>query len=123
MEWHFPGQNFTGPGTHIYSNIIQGIEPRNRTDFATMMHDVDYMIATNNKEALISDIQAMKRSDYSLAGTTTKMGLALRSILLPSHFYGGNKELGIALKTHIKRDPRYELLAEKFGLSEELKQW
>lgn len=77
-EWHYPGQQYTGPGTHIVTRLLNLSLPANKTDFVTMLHDIDYM---STATPLSSDIRAIRNSDYSLPGLATKMGLITRSAL------------------------------------------
>ncbi len=122
-EYHFPGQNFTGPGTRVVSRVLDKIQPNNRTDAATLIHDVDYMIASNNSDALKADLMAMKNSDLDVAGAVTRWGLFLRSLLLPSKFYGGDKQVGLKLKQYIKNDTTYKQTFDKLGMSNILQAW
>ena len=39
---HFPGHNFTGPGTHAVARIQAGIGPTNGVDACSMVHDLAY---------------------------------------------------------------------------------
>lgn len=42
-QYHFPGYNYMGPGTHIKSNLLKGIQPVNQTDAAALIHDIEYL--------------------------------------------------------------------------------
>lgn len=99
------------------------VQPNNRTDAATLMHDVDYMIANNNNQALIADLKAIKRADQDLPGFVTKWGLALRSLLLPSKFYGGDSALGLKLKNYIKNNKEYQKTFKNLNMDQELLNW
>ncbi len=124
IELHFPGQNYTGPGTHIISRIADGVMPNNKTDAATLMHDIDYMLATNKKESILADISAIKRSDkLTPEGLATTIGLTSRSLLTPQLFYGGNPLYGDVLKQYVKLDPQYQQKFKEYGLSNELANW
>lgn len=122
-EWHFPGQNYTGPGTHIYDRVRRGVLPNNRTDAATLLHDVDYMIATNRFMAEEADNRAIKLSDYSPAGVATKLGLTIRKNLFPNSFWGGDPSAGVILKKYIKQAPRYVSRFRELGMSDALDHW
>ncbi len=97
--------------------------PANKTDAATLMHDVDYMIAQNPREAMIADFNAMTRSDWSLEGFVTKIGLAARSKFAPKRFYGGDVESGYILKDYVKNDPRYRASFKSYGMEQTLDDW
>lgn len=123
MQFHFPGQNYTGPGTRIATNFINNVKPNNKTDAATMMHDVDYMIAKDAKQAFLADVRAIANSDNSLAGLATKAGLVLRSAFLPNSFYGGDAEAGKQIKMMMKNDPNWIETYSNLGMSKQLKNW
>lgn len=80
IEFHFPGQEFTGPGTHVITKILNKVMPRNKTDFVTMLHDIDYLrnagLVTG---ASLADYVAIYNADYSLPGIATKLGLTIRN--------------------------------------------
>lgn len=81
-EYHFPGQNFTGPGTHVISRLKQRQKPTNKTDFATLLHDIDYMRTAGNPKAQnAADLRAIKNAGRDLAGLATTIGLGSRSLL------------------------------------------
>lgn len=75
---HYPGQQYTGPGTHFIDKIYGGVEPKNKTDFVTLLHDYQYMYNKGEDEA---DALAIKNSDYSMPGLATKLGLGMRGII------------------------------------------
>lgn len=80
FEFHYPGQQFTGPGTHVITKILSKVMPRNKTDFVTMLHDIDYLRnAGLVKGASLADELAIHNSDYSLPGIATKIGLTIRN--------------------------------------------
>jgi endonuclease III-like uncharacterized protein len=123
IQWHLPGQNYTGPGTHIVNNIINNVEPNNLTDLVTMMHDVDYMTDTTAWQSIKSDLKAIKNSDFSLQGLATKLGLTLRSIIYPNNFYGGDVQIGQKLKSFVKNSVFWQSQFNRYNKLELLKQW
>lgn len=123
IEFHYPGQNFTGPGTHIYQRVMDKVLPNNRTDAVTLMHDVDYMLATNSAMADKADADAIKNSDWSRAGLATKLGLTIRRNFFKNSFYGGSTSVGYYLKYHIKDEPVYVQRFAELGLSKVLENW
>ncbi len=123
IEWHIPGQNFTGPGTHIAERIKNRVLPNNRTDAVTLMHDIDYMLSNSIAESVRADRKASSNADYSLPGILTKVGLAARSALAPESFYGGNAEHGQTLKEFVKNNPIYMNKFKELGLSNTLRDW
>jgi hypothetical protein len=54
-----------GPGTHIYRRVKDGVLPINRTDFAAMMHDIDYLSIIGKPELQTEmDIKALERAGF-----------------------------------------------------------
>ena len=81
IQYHFPGQNYTGPGTHVYTNIMNYKLPVNKTDFVTMLHDIQYMQYAGIDNVDDIDDLAIAHADYDLPGIATKIGLTLRKLL------------------------------------------
>lgn len=79
--------------------------PKNRTDYVTMLHDLDYMEAQSPVDALFADYRAIVNSDYDLPGIATKIGLLTRSIVAPNSFYGGDASQARLAKELLKTDP------------------
>lgn len=52
-ERHIPGYNFCGPGTQVEERLKRGDHGINELDNACRFHDVEYMIANDNKKALM----------------------------------------------------------------------
>lgn len=50
-EKHFPGHNFTGPGTQITWRLEHGIKPMNKVDEASMYHDIEYTDIMNKLQS------------------------------------------------------------------------
>lgn len=120
-QFHFPGQKYTGPGTHIVSNILNKVKPSNRTDAVTLKHDIDYMLATNRHEAFAADYRAVMQADNDLPGIATKIGLTGRSLFLPTFFYGGDVEKGKQLKQIVKTDPYWRKVFNEYQV--DLENW
>jgi len=77
-EYHFPGQSYTGPGTHIATRLLNGLLPANKTDFVTLLHDIEYSVKTNPMQA---DLRAIRKSEWDIPGIATKIGLTMRTLL------------------------------------------
>jgi len=43
VEYHYPGSNFTGPGTHVIDKVMSGVQPNSYTDSIARQHDIDYL--------------------------------------------------------------------------------
>lgn len=61
-EFHFPGHNFTGPGTNLEARLARGDKPVDPTDEASMIHDIAYNnISKDLKAKRISKKEAYTR--------------------------------------------------------------
>jgi len=79
IQFHYPGSNFTGPGTHVAYNILNNILPTSKTDYVARQHDIDYLKSSGDPfQAMIDDAKAIARSDFSLEGLAMKTGLFSR---------------------------------------------
>ncbi len=124
MEYHFPGQEFTGPGTRVITKIINGVQPVNKTDFATMLHDIQYLqLAGASKQQIShSDDLAMSNAGNDLAGIATKIGLTARKILglrfdtpITDKSYTVTNKIGDMLMHKVKKD--YKPLFNKYNVN------
>ena len=55
-EFHWPGMNFAGPGTHLEKRLKRGDRGVNRLDKIAGIHDIDY-----SKERVVKTIMQAKR--------------------------------------------------------------
>jgi len=94
IERHFPGSQFTGPGTKIVSKIIQGIKPTSEVDNISRQHDVDYlMVAGNTTDALVADAKAIARSLPYLTLESAALKLGLNTRMATSAYTLGSKQV------------------------------
>lgn len=126
-QLHVPGQNFTGPGTHIVEKLRAGVMPNNKTDFVTMLHDIDYL-ANSGRDPMLSDMYAMEKSDWSMVGVTTKYGLATKMVLarilgtsdfntaLKGKTPEQTRAIGNRLVEFVLTDQNYAALFEKYDI-------
>jgi len=57
-----------GPGTKVFSRVKNHNYPVNRSDFISLLHDIDYLIVSGDKQAeLVADAAAIQRAE--LGGT------------------------------------------------------
>lgn len=71
-----------GPGTHLVSNIINDVQFTNHNDHVSLHHDLDFLRANGDYQALIdADIKAIRQSDNTFSGLLLKTGLTIRSIV------------------------------------------
>lgn len=78
MQFHLPGLEFAGPGTHIYTKILNNVKPTNKADTAALLHDIEYLHNHGEDEV---DGRAIRNAGGGVSGYITKAGLALRGTL------------------------------------------
>ena len=64
IEFHWPGYQFMGPGTHLEKRLKRGDKGINRLDRIAKQHDIDYSRANNLQDKWQADskmIQAIDR--------------------------------------------------------------
>jgi len=110
-EYHYPGHNYTGPGTNVVRRIFRGDMPVNYQDAVTLLHDVDYM---SHMSPDVADDKAISLSDYSLSGIVTKMGLTIRKAL--GLRFNAPSYIGKVLKMYLRIDPKYKQMLTEYGL-------
>ena len=63
-EWHWPGYQYMGPGTHLKKRLQRGDPGINRLDRIAKQHDIDYSRAKTLKDKHVADrkmIRAIER--------------------------------------------------------------
>ena len=55
VEFHWPGYNYMGAGTHLKKRLKRGDTPINRLDRLAFQHDVRYGMARRFKDKKIAD--------------------------------------------------------------------
>lgn len=123
VEINWPGTVYLGPGTHVINNVINKIQPVSRTDAIALVHDVDYLLASNDQDAINADNRALTMADNSAQGLAMQLGLNTRKQLFTDSFYGGSYRAGQILKQTIKDDPQYQNSFNKFALQSYLENW
>ena len=51
-EWHWPGYQYMGPGTHLKKLLQRGDPGINRLDRIAKQHDIDYLRAKTLKDSM-----------------------------------------------------------------------
>lgn len=117
-EYHFPGQSYTGPGTHVVTRILNNDIISNKTDFVTLLHDIEYM---GGVKPYRSDMRAIRNSDWSLPGIATKLGLGSRIILdaIPgiSVKFNEDKGLSMVLMDYLLNSAYYAPMFKKYEIN------
>lgn len=76
-EWHFPGHNFTGPGTRLEERLERGDEPVNRVDELSLHHDIRYQGIEKNDDGffnLVTDYETIN-ADVRFIGGAIEIAL------------------------------------------------
>ena len=63
IEFHWPGYQFMGPGTHLEKRLKRGDKGINRLDRIARQHDIDYSHAKNLQDKWKADTQMIKAID------------------------------------------------------------
>lgn len=60
MEFHWPGYQYMGPGTHLAKRLKRGDPGINRLDRIAKVHDIDYSKARSLKDKHAADRKMIK---------------------------------------------------------------
>ncbi len=104
-QFHMPGHNYMGPGTHTISNILSQLEPVDSVDKLSRKHDLDYLKARNNNDLLAADnsmINSLLHRDKphgfelvdrvpTIEEGLTALMLKLKGLLAPNYGLGDHK--------------------------------
>lgn len=126
-EFHVPGQNFTGPGTHIVDRIMRGVLPTNQVDLVTMVHDIQYL-KLSGKNPYETDLRSGVQADFSWQGWLTKLGLTFKAAhnlvtgtlthtgVLPGLTNEQTRRIGYLLEKKVRSDGRYLAKFKEFNV-------
>ena len=70
IEFHWPGYQYMGPGTHLKKRLARGDPGINRLDKIAKIHDIDYSRSKNLEDKWIADKKMVKAID-NLPGRNT----------------------------------------------------
>ena len=70
IEFHWPGYQYRGPGTHLEKRLKRGDPGINRLDRIAKQHDIDYSRARSHQDKWKAD-DKMIRAIQSLPGKKT----------------------------------------------------
>ena len=63
-EWHWPGYQYMGPGTHLKKRLQRGDPGINRLDRIAKQHDIDYSRAKTLKDKHVADRKMIRAIDH-----------------------------------------------------------
>jgi len=103
---------------------MMGVLPKNKTDFVTMLHDIDYLRNAGLKHgADLADDLAINNADYSMAGLATKIGLGVRKGLglkfnqaMNGYTEEQTRKLGVLLMNYVMVTNPYQRLFQIYGI-------
>ena len=79
-EFHWPGMNFAGPGTHLEKRLKRGDRGVNRLDEIARIHDIDYSKAKNLTDKWKAD-DKMIRAITNLPGKKATQERVVKTIM------------------------------------------
>ena len=80
IEFHWPGYQYMGPGTHLEKRLKRGDPGKNRLDRISKTHDIDYSKARSLKDKHKAD-RKMIASITKLPGKKTKTERIVKTIM------------------------------------------
>ena len=79
-EFHWPGYQYMGPGTHLAKHLKRGDPGINRLDQIAKQHDIDYSRAKNLQDKWKADTKMIQAIDR-LPGKKTKTERVVKKIM------------------------------------------
>ena len=79
-EFHWPGYQYMGPGTHLAKRLKRGDPGINRLDQIAKQHDIDYSRAKNLQDKWKADTKMIQAIDR-LPGKKTKTERVVKRIM------------------------------------------
>jgi len=79
-EFHWPGYQYMGPGTHLAKRLKRGDPGINRLDQIAKQHDIDYSRAKNLQDKWKADTKMIQAIDR-LPGKKTKTERVVKKIM------------------------------------------
>ena len=80
MEFHWPGYQYMGPGTHLEKRLARGDPGINRLDRIAKTHDIDYDKARNLQDKWVADRKMIAKIDQ-LPGRKTLTERIVKNIM------------------------------------------
>ena len=80
MEFHWPGYQYMGPGTHLKKRLARGDPGINRSDRIAKDHDIDYDKAKDLNDKRVADRKMIAKID-KLPGRKTLTERIVKNIM------------------------------------------
>ena len=80
IEFHWPGYQYMGPGTHLKKRLARGDPGINRLDKIAKIHDIDYNRAKTLEDKWTADKKMVKAID-NLPGRNTPTEFIVKNIM------------------------------------------
>ena len=80
IEFHWPGYQYMGPGTHLKKRLARGDPGINRLDKIAKIHDIDYSRAKNLRDKWKAD-EKMIKAITNLPGKHTMTEKIVKKIM------------------------------------------
>ena len=80
MEFHWPGYQFMGPGTHLKKRLARGDKGINRLDMIARIHDIDHSRSKNLRDKWAADKKMVKAIE-NLPGRKTPTEFIVKNIM------------------------------------------
>ena len=80
MDFHWPGYQYMGPGTHLKKRLACGDPGINRLDRIAKAHDIDYDRAKDLKDKWVVDRKMITKID-KLPGRKTMTECIVKNIM------------------------------------------
>ena len=79
MEFHWPGYQYMGPGTHLEKRLARGDPGINRLDWIAKAHDIDYGKANDLKDKWAADGKMIGKINFFTGGSMVQLVQSLRA--------------------------------------------
>lgn len=76
--FHYPGHNYTGPGTNALGKALAGIQPSCYNDAVSFNHDLDYELVDSIDQEIYADERAARAYDDSITGNILSAGMRVK---------------------------------------------
>lgn len=80
MEFHWPGYQYMGPGTHLKKRLARGDPGINRLDRIAKQHDIDYSQSKNLQDKHVADHKMINKIK-TLPGKKTSTEKVVQKIM------------------------------------------